>query len=405
MQALANGYVLLFTANHTCGIPATKLEGPGLHGDSMHAGIPTIDLFAGAGGLSLGALNAGGDVRVHVDNDLPSCETLRANPQHADSKVLDVDVRRITGDELRGAAGLHPKDPLIVVGGAPCQPFSKAAYWLDPGDEARFRRARARGQKVDRPKAPLTARADERRTLIEEWWRLVVESRADGFVFENVPSILHPRNRDVFEGLCRAAERGGYCTTLVKANAAEYGVAQKRQRVFLLGMQGGTPKPPRPTHSLSNRREHGLQPVVRTGEVLAPYSDLSWAEPEEVVVGRWADLLREIPPGMNYKFHTAWAGHPHPAFEAEARFWNFLLKLDPHRPSWTIPANPGPWVGPFHWDSRRLRTAELGTLQGFPHGYVFAGNRRERVRQIGNAIPPPLGRAVVAAVLDALRAR
>jgi DNA (cytosine-5)-methyltransferase 1 len=80
-----------------------------------------------------------------------------------------------------------------------------------------------------------------------------------------------------------------------------------------------------------------------------------FAEPEEVVAGRWAKQLREIPPGWNYKYLTAWAGHKNPLFDAETRFWHFLLKLHPDKPSWTVPANPGPWVGPFHWDSRRLR--------------------------------------------------
>jgi DNA (cytosine-5)-methyltransferase 1 len=127
-----------------------------------------------------------------------------------------------------------------------------------------------------------------------------------------------------------------------------------------------------------------------------------------VVEGRWAEHLRTVPPGWNYKAHTAWGGHPNPTFVTETRFWNFLLKLSPDLPSWTIPANPGPWTGPFHWDSRRLRTPELAALQGFPGGYVFCGTRRERVRQIGNAAPTQLSavmtRAVVAAILGKVEA-
>lgn len=109
-----------------------------------------------------------------------------------------------------------------------------------------------------------------------------------------------------------------------------------------------------------------------------------------------------MPPGWNYKAHTAWGGHPNPTFVTETRFWNFLLKLSPDQPSWTIPANPGPWTGPFHWDSRRLRTPELAALQGFPPGYVFEGSRRERVRQIGNAAPPPLVEPMIRSVLQCL---
>jgi DNA (cytosine-5)-methyltransferase 1 len=121
-----------------------------------------------------------------------------------------------------------------------------------------------------------------------------------------------------------------------------------------------------------------------------------------VVKGRYEKELRQIPAGHNYKALSAWARHPNPVFEAETRFWSFLLKLSPDLPSWTIQANPGPWVGPFHWSSRRLRTVELAALQTFPAGYVFAGNRRNKVRQIGNAVPPLLAQRMIEPLLSAL---
>src|SRR5439155_25013396 len=164
------------------------------------------------------------------------------------------------------------------------------------------------------------------------------------------------------------------------------------------------PQPPLPTHSAGDKAHLYLKRAVTAGEVLTPFADHSCFEPEEVVEGRWAKHLRSVPPGWNYKAHTAWGGHPRPTFETETRFWNFLLKLHPDLPSWTINANPGPWVGPFHWDSRRLRSPELAALQGFPHGYRFAGSRRERVRQIGNAAPPPLAAPMIRAVLASVGA-
>lgn len=360
-----------------------------------------IDLFAGAGGLALGAAEAGADVRVAIDHDAVSCDTLRSNAQHADTKVIDEDVCGIAGDDLRELAGLEAGYPLVVVGGAPCQPFSKAAYWVDPGEDARWRRERARGHRLQRP-APPALRPDDRRSLVGEFWRLVVETDADGFCFENVPSILHPRNRPVVEEFQRQAEQEGYHTRLLRLNAVEFGVPQRRRRALLLGARATRPGEPQPSHADSVEKTGALLSPVSAGEALEPFSGDEWFEPEEVVEGRWAEHLREVPPGWNYKWHTAWAGHPRPTFEAERRFWNFLLKLDPDRPSWTVPAQPGPWVGPFHWDSRRLRTPEMAALQGFPAGYEFAGNRRERVMQVGNAVPPPLARAAVAAVLDAV---
>ena len=364
------------------------------------SGIKAIDLFAGAGGLTLGTEMAGLPVALSVDNDGPSCDTLRLNDTHHSGGVLQADVSALDGANLRSMAGLGKKDPLIIVGGAPCQPFSKAAYWVDNGEEAAYRRSRARGETAVKPTTPLVARPDARRTLVQEYWRLVVESKAEGFVFENVPSILHPRNRHVVEGFISSAQAAGFKTTLVTANAADFGVAQARQRVFVLGSRGSEPIAPKATHAADP--EGDLLPWVGAGAALKPFKAARFREESENITGRWAEHLSEIPPGQNYKFHTAWAGHPSPTFETETRYWNFLLKLAPKRPSWTIPASPGPWTGPFHWESRRLRVVELAALQGFPQGYRFAGPRREQVRQIGNAVPPLLGKHMVDSLLASL---
>lgn len=359
-----------------------------------------IDLFAGAGGLSVGAVHAGCDVRASVEIDTVACRTLRANAAFH-GKVIEDSVSELTGLDLREAAKLGPGDPVIIVGGAPCQPFSKAAYWVEDGEESRYRRARAAGEVVARPTPPSHPRPDARRTLVEEFWRLIYEANADGFVFENVPSIKHPRNRPVLEGFRHAAEAAGYLVTEITANAAEHGVAQTRERVFLLGAKRNKPVAPNPNRNWRDRNPH-LQMSVTAGEALEGFDAPEFFEPEEVVKGRWADHLATVPPGWNYKAHTAWAGHPEPTFVTETRFWNFLLKLAPEKPSWTIAASPGPWTGPFHWSSRRLRTVEMAALQGFPRGYIFSGNRRDRVRQIGNAVPPPLARRMVEAVLNAV---
>jgi DNA (cytosine-5)-methyltransferase 1 len=359
--------------------------------------IPTIDLFAGAGGLGLGAAEAGADLRLSIDNDTPSCETLEANagPGHT---IMEADVGEMTGADLRSEAGLSDSDPLLVVGGAPCQPFSKAAYWLEEGHEARYRRSRAAGKRARRPTPPTRPRPDRRRTLVEEYWRLVEESRADAFVFENVRSITHPRNRPVLEGLEQAAANAGFQTTRVLVNAVQYGVPQRRQRVFLLGSKTHQPVTPDPTHGDPDKNPE-LAPWETAGPALRPFRAKRFHEPDEVVAGKWAEHLETVPPGRNYKAHTAWGGHPNPTFVTETRFWNFLLKLSPDLPSWTVNANPGPWTGPFHWESRRLRIPELAALQTFPEGYEFCGTRREKVRQIGNAVPPRLGSAMVSAAL------
>ena len=367
-----------------------------------------VDLFAGgAGALGVGAVAAGADLRLSVEVDPIACETLRVNAPRRSAAVLEADVTELTGAQLRRLAGLSAGDPLVVIGGAPCQPFSKAAYWTEAGDDAAYRRARASGiTGIARPAAPTDARADTRRTLVEHFARLVIEANADGFIFENVLAITHPRNRPMLDGLIRELRSAGFGTTVVRANAHAYGVPQRRERVFVLGSRMELPKTPAATHQTSmdepNDAASHLLPMVAAGDACAPFRSKRFFEPQEVVTGRWAEHLRTVPPGWNYKAHTAWGGHPHPTFVTETRFWNFLLKLHPDRPSWTIAATPGPWTGPFHWEGRRLRIPELAALQGFPRAYVLAGSRREQIRQIGNAVPPPLAQHMVAAVLDAL---
>lgn len=361
--------------------------------------INVIDLFAGAGGLSVGAHQAGAKVVASLEFDAVACATLRANSEYH-GEVIEGDVCDYDGSTLRTLGRLKKSDLLIVVGGPPCQPFSKAAYWTDTGEDAAFRRARASGIDAEKPAAKTTARVDSRRDLVQEFWRVVIETNADGFVFENVPSIKHPRNRPIYDAIVRNAHLAGYQVTELVVNATEYGVAQARERVIILGSKKLTPVAPAKTHS--NDPDSRLPRVVTAGEALKGLNLKKYFEPEEVVTGRWAEHLQIVPPGWNYKAHTAWAGHPNPTFVTETRFWNFLLKLSPDRPSWTLAASPGPWTGPFHWTNRRLRTPELAALQGFPRSYKIMGARRERVRQMGNAVPVPVAAAMVKSVMDSL---
>jgi DNA (cytosine-5)-methyltransferase 1 len=365
--------------------------------------IPIIDLFSGAGGLGLGALKAGGDLRLSVEIDEMACETMRSNHQIHTGNILCEDVCNLSGDQLKEFAGIKRNDPFIIVGGPPCQPFSKASYWTDPGNDSRYRRARMNGLVLERPQVIKKAKKDERRSLIFEFFRLIKESKPDGILFENVPSILHPRNIGTFTKFRKAIEEIGYKTLLVKVNGQDFGIAQKRQRIILLGLQADLPSTPIKTHSDNVFEIHeGLLPYVTSGQALKKYNVKKYFEKEEIVVGKWANHLFEIPPGMNYKALTKWAGHKKPTFVAETRFWNFLLKLDPNLPSWTIAANPGPWTGPFHWNDRRLRTVELAVLQGFPDTYKFAGTRRDIVKQIGNALPSHIAEACLKPLVSVL---
>ena len=146
-----------------------------------------------------------------------------------------------------------------------------------------------------------------------------------------------------------------------------------------------------------------MKPYVPVGEVIKGFDGPEYFEEYEVMKnGTYYNDLCEVPPGENYKALTAWAGYPNPKFVADKRFWNFLLKLSPDVPSWTITAQPGPWVGPFHWDNRRLRVPEIAAIQTFPPNYKFYGTRRSIQMQIGNAVPCLMGKAMITYVKESL---
>jgi DNA (cytosine-5)-methyltransferase 1 len=140
------------------------------------------------------------------------------------------------------------------------------------------------------------------------------------------------------------------------------------------------------------------------GHFIEKYAGSKYFEEQEIAErGTYYRDLVAVPPGRNYLVLASRTGKStgH-KFVTGKRFWNFLLKLHPDESSWTIPAHPGPWVGPFHWTNRRLRVPEIAAIQTFPEEYRFIGNRRSIQRQIGNAVPPLLGKAMVSFLLEQL---
>jgi DNA (cytosine-5)-methyltransferase 1 len=338
------------------------------------AELPAISLFAGAGGLDLGVEQAGFSVRAAVENDPDACTSLRVNFPHAN--VVEADLRRVSTREVLSAADLRPGNVELLIGGPPCTPFSKSGYWLEQ---------KRRG-------------LDPEASLLEHYVRILDEARPRMFLLENVFALAYSNhNRAWLEFLLESFDRLGYGVTRQTVLAADYGVPQRRQRLIIVGSLDGPPAVPQPTHSGPHERrlwEQGaLLPHVTAGEAIGDllHDD---GEPEEVVAGKYGHLLPDIPPGDNYLFYTAKRGHPSPRFEWRKRYWSFLLKLDPDQPSPTIQAQPGPYVGPFHWENRRLRLAEIKRLQTFPDDFVICGNRRAAQRQVGNAVPPLLARRI-----------
>lgn len=348
--------------------------------------IKAISLFSGAGGLDIGSTMAGVEVMFSTDFDSDCIKTLKKNKKWNKGKIVEGDLFSIKSSEIMNQCSNEEYDKFIVIGGAPCQPFSKNGYWV--GNQTR------RG--INDPRAK----------LVNEYLRVITDLKPDGFVFENVESLLHPTNRVIVDEFIKIIETEGYKYKIIKACALNYGVPQNRKRLFIIGTKGNfKTEEPKKTHGseIEIKNNKTLKPYATVGEFIMKYNKKEYFEPEEVVEGRYADDLKEVPPGMNYKALTAWAGYPNPKFIADKKFWNFLLKLSPDRYSWTITAQPGPWIGPFHWESRRLRVPEIAAIQTFPENYKFEGSRSSIQKQIGNAVPCLMAKAMVEFLKDSLQ--
>jgi len=348
----------------------------------MTDGPAAISLFSGAGGLDLGVEAAGYRVTAAVEHDQDAALTMEKNFHHLASPVIRKDILDTPTREILERAGLRDgEQPDLLVGGPPCTPFSKSGFWLD------WKRAGL----------------DPNASLLQAYTRVLAEAKPRAFILENVYALTYNNkaSRPAYERLLREIDEAGYSYTPTVLNAADYGVPQLRPRLFIVGAPKGSPVPelPHPSHTgLWERRTsgEGSTPHVTAGEALDRID--CEPEPEEVLSGQYAGLLPDIPPGENYLHFTAERGHPNPLFKWRSRYWSFLLKLDPGRPSPTIQAQPGPNVGPFHWDNRRLRVGEIKRFFTFPDSFELVGSRNSIQAQLGNAVPPLLAKEVAAQV-------
>lgn len=348
--------------------------------------IITVSLFSGAGGLDVASFMANVPVVSSTDFDADCIKTLKANEDiFGKTEIIEGNLHQIDSSVFKNIVQKHKHNKFIVIGGAPCQPFSKAGYWV--GNSTR--------KGINDPRA----------TLVDEYLRVVTDIKPDGFVFENVESLLHPTNRSIVSRFIEIITENGYSYKIIRANALDYGVPQKRKRLFIIGTKGVFKRDePVKTHGdPATCAQSGLKPYAAVGSFIREFESDAYAEDYEITKGgiHYEDLC-EVPPGQNYKALTAWAGYPNPKFVADKRFWSFLLKLSPDLPSWTITAQPGPWVGPFHWTNRRLRAPEAAAIQTFPRGYKFCGNRRSVQKQIGNAVPCLMGKAMIEFLKESL---
>lgn len=322
--------------------------------------LTVLSAFSGVGGLDLGLEAAGFEMLGCIENDPIARRSLELNRK--DWWVLDPpDIEGVAATLRPPDLGLARGQLTLLCGAPPCQPYSKAAMWKDEA---------------------WVGFADDRAKPLLSFLQLAEEFCPEAVLMENVQGFVagpHSVARFIQRSFDEINGRTGfrYRVSTAVLDAANFGVPQRRSRAIVVALRDGAKMSwPVPTHLDEPTTAWDALHDVPTAEAVP-------------ATGRWADLLPSIPEGANYLWHTPKGGGM-PLFGYRTRFWSFLLKLAKDRPSWTLPAQPGPSVGPFHWDNRPLTPTEALRIQSFPLDWRVEGTRREKVRQIGNATPPLL---------------
>ncbi len=329
-----------------------------------------ISLFTGVGGLDFGFEAAGFETAVAVEIDTVCCHTLRLNRSWP---VIERDVHEVTSKELLRTAKLKAGQADVLIGGPPCQPFSKSGYW-----------ARGDAMRLDDPRSDTLA----------AYLRVLRDAQPKALLLENVYGLAYKGKSEGLDRILAGIEQINHATgtnyrpTWQVIDAAKYGVPQHRERVFIVASRDGKEfRFPKVTHGDADDLLLGadIERYRTTWDALGDLPD----RPNDLslrMTGKWADLLPSIPEGENYLWHTPRGGGM-PLFGWRTRYWSFLLKLAKCRPAWTIQAQPGPATGPFHWTNRKLSSQELCRLQTFPDGLQFDCGRNDVQRMLGNAVP------------------
>ncbi len=343
-----------------------------------------IDLFAGAGGTTLGLRKAGFDVRVAVDCDPNKAITLRSN--HPKTVVMGVpgtlgDVRDMSGRHLLGTGGIRKGELDLLVACPPCQGFS------------------TQGRRDPR---------DPRNTLYLEFVRLVDELTPRMIAFENVPGITTLQSGDILHDLVERLEGLDYDLATWMLNSRDLGIPQSRKRFFLIGNKGEEiPDPP-----ISRNDQVGVWDAIadipHARSVGNPGQSVPVAyrtDPRSV----YARSLR----GRRSKVSNCEISMHSPSLVRRLRTlgWNerdeltWHRRLHPRKPAPTLTAGSRTRTAcrPIHPFSDRVLTVREGArLASFPDWYVFPGHKAEAWSQIGNCVPPLMAERVFRRVRSCL---
>jgi DNA (cytosine-5)-methyltransferase 1 len=358
-----------------------------------------VDLFAGAGGLSLGFEQAGFDIAAAVEIDPIHCAVHHFN--FPTSPVICESVTDLTGEQIRARAGIGDRDIDVVCGGAPCQGFSTIGK---------------------------RALDDSRNQLVYHYCRLVQELQPKYAVFENVRGLTLGKHKKFLEEIIEALEGFGYSvlSPYQVLNAEDYGTPQSRRRLFLIAARKGQAVPKYPTPSARTTVREAIFDLPNADDFEALYSR-DWVKARFKKGSTYSRRLRgvEIDPD-DFSYERVWDSSlmtsstrtehtelskqrftetPSGTVEPVSRF----LKLDPDGVCNSLRAgtdtargaftSPRP-IHPIH--PRVITVREAARLHSYPDWFRFHATKWHGFRQIGNSVPPLLARAVAGEVVKAM---
>lgn len=329
-----------------------------------------IDVFSGAGGLSCGLEMAGLNCLLGIDNDVHALATFAHN--HPNAKVFCGDIKKLT-PELLGALTQN-KQIHAVVGGPPCQGFSTVG--------------------IGNPN-------DRRNSLFLQFLRVTRELRPYFVIIENVTGLLAKKNEKSLRAILRQFNSLGYNLDVQVLSSHFFGVPEHRRRTIILGTRiNSSPIFPTPSHGIK-------VPPVTVGEAFLDLKDKNGIihnhDIKEAQVKNKIDLLRlkKIPEGKGIRYKSDEDAYLTKDLKLNIDWENIREKrfrqmkyqrLDTNAPSPTIMTHR---YGYYHPTENRFLTArEAAKCQSFPNDFIFLGPLSAQWRQIGNAVPPLLGKAL-----------
>lgn len=365
----------------------------------MRPAFIVADLFCGAGGLSLGFRLAGYRLGLALDVDWDAIVTYTAN--NPGVPWIAKDIRKVSVKEILDVSGLKKGDFDLIVAGIPCEGYSLLNRRYDPSDPRNY--------------------------LFLELTRIVSELKPKAVLIENVPGMAKRKSGGFKEAVASALTKLGYTVRSFELNALDYGVPQRRVRLFFVGLLGGEGfEPPPPTHgrvcgssllrySSPASSNAAPKPYLTVWDAISDLPPLGPGEKKEQYesppLTEYQKMMRE---GAQKLYNHEAPKHPEWTAELISRVrpgepiyktFKQRIRLSWHEPAPTVPAGGvrPQWFFAHPEQPRGLTVREVARLQSFPDWYIFKAQLTKQRILVGDAVPPLLAKALAEQLLVYMR--